>query len=355
MSKTIRDVAKEAGVSIATVSRVINKTNNVKQETRKKVLAATKKLNFYPDQSARTMVSKKTKSVGLLVPTLLNEYWASFCESVQRALLRRGYSLFLGTLDAASEDYLELMLRSVVERKMDGLIIGAQKPNRAGAEPTEGQISRQDSYLLQRIVAILKHVHMPVISYGQEIPGFSSVRGNHYQGGMIAADYLFSQGHRDIAYLGGNPFYRADQDPREKGFRDCLAQKGCPLNESLVRYTPFSVENGYKATAAMLEEGKRFTALFCWNDLLAAGALNALIDRNIRVPGDVSVIGFDDISLARVTRPALTTIHQPIAELGQSTVDLLLESMQSGRDFVPRNITLALDLVERSSCARPAR
>ena len=135
MAKTIRDVAEEAGVSIATVSRVINKTNNVKPETRLRVMKAATKLHFYPDQGARSMVSRKTKSVGLLVPTLLNEYWASFCESAQRAFLREGYSVFLGTLDAGSEGYLETLLRSVIERKMDGLIFGAQGSKLSGAKP----------------------------------------------------------------------------------------------------------------------------------------------------------------------------------------------------------------------------
>jgi len=355
MAKTIRDVAKEAGVSIATVSRVINKTNKVRPETLDRVMKATKKLDFYPDQGARSMVSKKTKSVGLLVPTLLNEYWASFCESVQRALLKEGYSVFLGTLDAASEDYLEKLLRSVIERKMDGLIFGAQKPNHFEMPRPDNNVPQQDDYLLKRIAAMLKHGHLPVISFGRQMPGFSSVWGDHYQGGVLAAEHLLSLGHREIAYIGGDPFYRVEQDPRERGFRDALARNGVSLEEELVQYIPFGVENGQIATRTLLDKQVRFTALFCWNDLLAAGALNQLLDHGIRVPEEISVIGFDDISLARAIRPALTTIHQPIAAMGKSTVDLLLDAMRSGSDFVPRNISLAMELMQRKSTGRVRR
>jgi LacI family transcriptional regulator len=353
VAKTIRDVAKEAGVSIATVSRVINRTTKVRQETLNRVVKAAEKLNFYPDQGARSMVSKKTKSVGLLVPTLLNEYWASFCESVQRALLKEGYSVFLGTLDGASEDYFEKLLRSVLERKMDGLIFGTQRPLHSEKPGPDSNIPEQDTYFLKHVTAMLKHGHLPVISFGEQMPGFSSVWGDHYQGGVLAAEHLKSLGHGEIAYIGGDPFHRKEQDPRERGFRDSLQKNGTALNEHLARYVPFSLENGAAAAGSLLETGKRFTALFCWNDVLAAGALNLLLDRGVRVPEDVSVIGFDDISLARATRPALTTIHQPIAAMGKSTVDLLLDALRSGAEFVPRNITLAMELVERKSCDRP--
>jgi DNA-binding LacI/PurR family transcriptional regulator len=355
MSKTIRDVAEEAGVSIATVSRVINKTNKVRPETRSRVMKAAKKLHFYPDQGARSMVSRKTKSVGLLVPTLLNEYWASFCESTQRALLREGYSVFLGTLDAGTEGYLETLLRSVIERKMDGLIFGAQRPNHTSAKAEGGDIPFQDDYLLRRISTTLRHVHLPVISFGQALSGFSSVWGDHHQGGALVAAHLLSLGHENIAYIGGDPYYREEHDPREKGFREVLTSAGITINEKLVEYVPFSIENGGIAVQKILDRDARFTALFCWNDLLAAGALGQLLDRGVRVPEDVSVVGFDDISIACALRPALTTVHQPIAAMGQSAADLLLDAMRTGGEFVPRNVTLAMELVTRRSSEKARR
>lgn len=355
MAKTIRDVAEAAGVSIATVSRVINKTANVKPETRSRVMKAAKKLHFYPDQGARSMVSRKTKSVGLLVPTLLNEYWASFCESTQRALMKEGYSIFLGTLDGGAEGYLETLLRSVIERKMDGLIFGAQKPNRPGVKAGDGDFPAQDDYLLRRISTTLRHVHLPVISFGQPLSGFSSVWGDHYQGGALVAAHLVSLGHKDIAYIGGDPCNREDHDPREKGFREALTKAGIAISGKLVEYVPFSIENGGIAVRKILDRGARFTALFCWNDLLAAGALGQLLDRGVRVPEDVSVVGFDDISIARALRPALTTVHQPIAAMGQSAADLLLDAMQTGGGFVPRNVTLAMELVTRRSSGKARR
>jgi LacI family transcriptional regulator len=355
MAKTIRDVAAVAGVSIATVSRVINNTNKVKPAVRLRVIKAAKKLHFYPDHSARSLGSRKTKSVGLLVPTLLNEYWASFCESTQRALLKEGYSVFLGTLDAGTEGYLETLLRSVIERKMDGLIFGAQRPNRTGAKATVRDIPFQDDYLLRRISATLRYVHLPVISFGQQIPGFSSVWGDHFQGGALVAAHLLSLGHERIAYIGGDPYYREEHDPRERGFREALTRAGITINEKLVEYVPFGIESGGAAVEKIHSRGVRFTALFCWNDLLAAGALGRLLDRGVRVPEDVSVVGFDDISIARALRPALTTVHQPIAVMGQSAADLLLDAMRTGREFVPRNVTLAMELVTRRSSDKARR
>lgn len=352
MAKTIRDVAKAAGVSIATVSRVINNTSSVTPATRSRVMKAAKLLHFYPDQGARSMVSRKTKSVGLLVPTLINEYWASFCESTQRALLREGYSVFLGTLDGGTEGYLDTLLRSVIERKMDGLIIGAPKPNRTGPEKDAGGITPPDDYLMGRISTTLRHVHLPVTLFGKPVSGFSSVWGDHYHGGELVAEHLMALGHEHIAYIGGDPDSRKENDPREKGFRAALSGAGIPINEKLVEYVPFSIENGGGAIRRILDRGERFTALFCWNDLLAAGALGELLDDGVRVPEDVSVVGFDDISISRAFRPSLTTVHQPISAMGQSAANLLLEAMRSGSGFVPRNITLAMELVARRSSGK---
>lgn len=349
MGSTIGDVAREAGVSIATVSRVINKTDNVRSETALKVTRAAAKLRFYPDRGARALVSKRTRSVGLLVPTLLNEYWASFCESVQGALLRHDYSLFLGTLDGASSDYLERMLRSVVERRMDGLIIGAQRPNGPSHVGRDAVIKGQDEYVERRVRSILEHVRLPVVSFNQTLEGFSSVMGDHEMGGEAAARLLLSLGHRDFAFIGGDPDHFGEHDPRERGFRRVLAQQGIHLDPRLVRYVPFGIESGYAAAGELLDEGLKLTALFCWNDQLSAGALNCLVDRGVSVPGAVSVVGFDDIGLARVTRPALTTIRQPLKAMGEITVRLLLDAMESEGPATPMKVMLPTELVVRGS------
>ncbi len=335
MKSTIKDVAKEAGVSIATVSRIINKNGSVSSATRKRVEEVIERLNFQPDQAARTMVMKVSRYVGLIIPTLSNEYWANLTEVIQRELWTKGYNLML-CIAGEDKDTLKRekeILNNLLERKVDGVIYYHAPDKLEGSKKS----------ILQKYV----DSGIPIVTFEQELPSISRVSGDHLHGAKDAVQHLINLGHRNIAFVG----VAVGILERELGYRNALMLNGINVNEKLIRRTPNSLENGFEATKDLIESGKRFTAMFCWNDVFAFGAIKALESANIKVPKEIAVVGYDDNTMASIFKPALTTVRQPIREIGVNIVELLFETMKNhGSDFHPRNILLQMQLVVRESC-----
>ena len=325
---TIKDVAKEAGVSIATVSRVLNNKNRVSESARKRVIKAIEKLGYTPDPIARTMIKKQTKSVGLLVPTLQNEYWAHLAEVIQNKLWEKGYTLMLCTARHKSISEQEQYLKSFIERRMDGIIVGAL------------DIPDDERMGLPQVI----RRGIPVVAFEKKIPGVHRVAGDDISGAQKAVEHLIMLGHTDIAYLGP-----CDMEGRDIGYRNAHSKNNIMVNESLLFNTSFNVESGYSATLDLLKRGVKFTAIFCANDLIAFGAIRALLDLGKSVPGDIAVVGYDDITKARFFNPRLTTVAQPIEKIGETIVELLMETIEKG-NVNPRNIIFDAELVVRESC-----
>lgn len=325
---TIKDVAKEAGVSIATVSRVVNNKNRVSDSARNRVMKAIEKLGYTPDPIARTMIKKQTKSVGLLVPTLQNEYWAHLAEVIQNKLWEAGYTLMLCTARHKSIREQEQYLSSFIERKMDGIIVGAL------------DIPDNESMGLSQVIKR----GIPVVAFEKKIPGIHRVAGDDISGAFKAVEHLIKLGHRDVAYLGP-----CDMGGRETGYRNAHLKNGIAINESLLADTSFDVTSGYSSIISLLKSGNKFSAVFCANDLIAFGAIRALLDLGKSVPDDVAVVGYDDISKAEFFNPKLTTVAQPIEKIGEAIVELLMETIEKG-NVSPKNIIFDSELVIRESC-----
>jgi LacI family transcriptional regulator len=335
MKITIKDVAKEAGVSIATVSRVLNKKDKVKNSTRKKVSEAIQKLNFNPDQTARTMINKETKSVGLLVPHLSNEYWATVSEVIQEELWQAGYTVMLCTT-ATWNNPVEreiAFLKNFIQRKVDGIIYSTLSDFRSTANPE---------------VTDLLHYNIPVVTYDQHVPGISQVHGDHMRGALEAVNHLMKLGHENIGYIGG-PLLNPD---RELGYRNAHTINGLTINESLIKRGSPTFQFGSQAMKELLNEKGMFSAIFCGNDLIAIGAMQCLENEGIRIPEDVAVVGYDDIDMSGMVKPSLTTVRQPIREMGTAAVDLLINAIEN-KDPVkhsPRNLVYQMELIVRDSC-----
>ena len=330
MKITIKDIAKEAGVSIATVSRVINEKDRVDPETRAKVQKAIKKSGFQPDLVARTMVMKESRTIGLLVPTLANEYWALLSEAIQEELWAAGYTLMLCTTGNMYESKGAAYIQALLRRKMDGIIIGAFHIP-----------------LAERDLEVLLKNKIPMVAFDQRIPGVHMVSGDHFHGAMEVVQHLVNLGHKRIAYIHG----AGSSDERELGYRCVLESNGIGVDGRLIKKTRFGIDQGHQAVIELIESGEQFTSVFCWNDLIAFGAIKALQAKGFHVPEDVAVVGYDDIITAAVFTPSLTTMAQPIREIGSAIVKLLMESIHNQRkDSFPQSITFQMKLKVRESC-----
>ncbi|PZE21670.1 LacI family DNA-binding transcriptional regulator [Paenibacillus xerothermodurans] len=339
MKITIKDVATEAGVSIATVSRVLNKKNRVKQETKLRVQQAIHKLNFQPDHTARSMIMKETRTVGLIVPNLSNEYWALLAEVIQDKLWEHGYSLIVCSTNKSADKEMAFV-KSFTVRRVDGVVFGSS---------TLFGSSRHDEQLANMLKSL------PTVSIDPSISGLNSVVGDNLQGATDAVEHLIGLGHRRIAYIGGPTVSKQ----RELGYRNAMMNHELPVLEELIKRgddnTIAFSSFGYHSMLSLLESGEKFTAVFCGNDLIAIGAIRALEDRRIQVPADISVIGYDDINIAALYKPSLTTVRQPMREMGSAAVDMLLELIQCpDGNNVPKKIVYQNQLVQRESSG-PAR
>lgn len=335
MKSTIKDVAREARVSIATVSRVINNRDRVKDSTRRKVEEAIKKLQFNPNHIARTMINGETKSVGLVVPHLSNEYWSQVAEVIQEELWQLGYTVMLCTTSVVENpvDREVAFLKNFIERHVDGIIFGS--------------LSDFSSFDHPDIKAILAEEQMAIVAFDQRIPGVSQVNGDHMYGAQIAVNHLIKLGHKQIAYIGGSLI----NPDREFGYRNAHVINNLTVNESLIRRGIATYDFGYASMQELLNSGEEFTALFCGNDLIALGALKAIESNSLKVPDDVAIVGYDDINIARMIKPALTTIRQPVKEMAKAAVALLIELIEAdeNQEITPKNLLFQMELVIRES------
>lgn len=334
MRITIKDIAREAGVSIATVSRVLNGKDKIKSSTKARVEQIIEKYNFSPDQIARTMKVKESKSIGLLVPQLSNEFWASLAEVIEEELWSHGYTLFLCTC-STKEDSMskeKAAFESFLQRKVDGIIYC-----------TSSGINSEFQDFTER----LKRCEIPIIAFDQRIPGMNQIYGDHLQGAMDAVQHLFSLGHSRIVYLGG-PLVSPE---RELGYRNAHTLMNVTVDEDLIVRGQPTFQFGQKAMKKMIDSDHHFTAVFCGNDIIALGAIQSLESSGFSVPDDVAVVGYDDIHMASISKPSLTTVRQPISEMGKTVVEHLLQSIETG--YTPDQVcslVFPMTLVIRDSC-----
>lgn len=323
---TLKEVAKLAGVHPTVVSRVLNndKTLNIKPETRMRILEAVKELNYEPNQAARNLRTKETKMIAMIIPDFSNPVYAEIIKGAEQEALDKGYTLIVSTLQ--NEDHL-LSLRS----KVDGLLIGSF--------PSEVEILRT-----------LQKFKKPFVMFNRQIQNINnSVLLDDLSGSRLATEYLIRLGHKKIAHIAG-PLYTSTGLTRLQGYRDSLNKFGLEYESHLVQESDYTLQGGYAATKKLLETRRDFTAIFASNILISLGALNALHDVGLRVPEDVSVIGFHDVYFASTINPPLTTVQLPLVELGKGAVSKLISMLGNERDKAKeKTIIQGAKIIERSS------
>jgi len=307
---TIYDVARVAGVSLATVSRVVNQRPNVRPETRQKVLAAMKELNYRPNLIASALMTGRTATIGLLVPDITNPFFAEICRGVEDAGFAMGFSVMICNTDEKLEKerwYIDVLRNKGVE----GIILASPEVN----DPN---------------IAALHAEGFPIVllTRGVDAPEVPSVGVDDFRGGYLATEYLLRLGHRRVSLFGG-PTRTRPGLYRKKGFEAAMEQYGVPVDPALVDEGEFTAASGAEqATRLLARQVPLPTAIVAGNDLIAIGAIKVLRRSGIRVPEDVSVIGFDLTALARDFDPEITSIAQPMQDLGSEAMRMLVERIR---------------------------
>lgn len=331
MNVTTKTIAKLAGISERSVYRALKNKPEIKKETKKKVLKLAKDYDYRPDAIARSLVMQKTQTIGLFLPDIATSFYAEITAGIEEILAQNGYTLILGKSNFNPKKEISY-LKLFQERKVDGMILAA--------------ISRET---LKELILIEKNKKIPIVlvdvhSDGKDV---DSVKVDNKKGAGLAMNYLFSLGHRRIAFISDKIVTRE----RKIGYENALKKYHLPLNENLIIESSFISEDaGYQGVKQLLQLSNSPTAIFCARDLIAAGAISALVESGLKVPEDISVIGFDDINLAKFLNPPLTTIAQPKEKIGRIAAKRLLEKIRSkGQEKVIKKI-LSPKLVIRSSC-----
>jgi LacI family transcriptional regulator len=333
---TMNDVARAANVSIATVSHVINGTRFVSAERAERVHVAMRELGYTPDATARSLRVGRTDTFGLVIPDNSNPFFAALARFIEEAGFEAGYTTILANSNERP-DREHRYVSTLVSKRVDGLILSP---------------SRGDH---RTLIRLLENARIPVVVVDRdaELPNADIVVYDNEGGSCDATKYLIDLGHERIVCVAG-PADASSAAERVDGFRRAMTEAGLPLSENSVVESDFHFAGGRQATARLLDTGEQFTAVFAANDLMAAGVVRALADRGISVPGDISVIGFDDAPLAEMITPALTTMRQPLQDMAHAAVSLLLSRITGNNGTMPTRRVLTTSLVIRESTARLA-
>ncbi len=329
MKPTIYDIAKLAGVSIATVSKVFNGKGRISESTRQRILRISEEINYQPNMLASALTGKKTYTIGLLIPDLVNPFFAELARHVEDRSHELGFNLVICNTDnnADKENKYIQLLR---QKSADGIIVATGVRNEA---------------LLKELIE--QHMPVALIAREQSTLAASSVVVDDYAGGYSAAAYLAEGGHKRIAVLAESLTVSSSKE-RIRGYRQALGEAGIRYDSSLIYVSDFSVQGGKQMALQALAAHPRPSAIFACNDILAIGAMQAARELGIRIPQELSVVGFDNTILASMTDPPMSTVAQPIQQMGHQVVDLITQEINQEKKAKQR-VVLLPELIVRGS------
>ncbi|MGL6173530.1 MAG: LacI family DNA-binding transcriptional regulator [Cellulosilyticaceae bacterium] len=306
---TIKDVAKLAGVSVATVSRVLNSEENVKAETKQKVKEAIETLHYSPNLLGRNLRRLQTRSVLVLLPTLSNPFYAGVIKGLKNRAEEMGYQIMIGVTDS-EEEIEKRSIKMLTNRLVDGVILFSPRLNVS----LLNKVAKQ--YPIVQCSEYVEESHTSKVTIDNEKAAYE------------ATQYLMELGHRKIALLSNNKGFTSAK-LREEGYRRALRQQNVSIQEDWIRYTEYSYLGGQKACIELLALENPPTAIFAIADSMAVGVVRQLIERGIKVGEDIDVIGFDDTSVTKIYTPTITTISQPRFEMGKAAMQLLISKIEN--------------------------
>ncbi|EOX4188370.1 substrate-binding domain-containing protein [Vibrio cholerae] len=327
---TMKDIARLAGVSTSTVSHVINKSRFVSDEIAERVNNAAQQLNYAPSALARSLKMNRTKTIGMLVTTSTNPFFGEVVKGVERSCYHQGYNLILCNTEGDNQR-MKASINTLLQKRVDGLLLMCST--------LEGE----------RLDVFDRYPDIPIVvmDWGPILFASDKIQDNSLQGGYMAAKHLIECGHKEIGCITG-PLIRHQAQMRYEGYKRALAEARIAINPDWIVESDFECEGGYQAFEKLYERGKLPSALFVCNDMMAMGVIQAANQRGLRIPDDLSLIGYDDVHIAKFMTPALTTIHQPKYRLGKAAVDTLLYRLENP-DTTAQVVQLEPTLVVRNS------
>lgn len=332
MKVRLEDIAREAGVNLSTASRSLSGAYGVHPRTRARVMEIAKRLNYRPNRVARGLVTGRSHTMALVVSDIRNPFFADVCRGAEDAALESDCELIVcnSDLDAGKQfRYIE----SLLAKRVDGILMNSV-----------AALSRaQQEQLAASGVAVV------LLNRTSALKRFSTVAADNFEGGVLAAKCLLGLGHTSIANLTG-PRKHGNLTERTRGFVKTIQSAGLP--EPVVLHGTHTFDGGYEMTRKLLAAHCNITAVFAANDVMAFGCMLAARELGIRIPRDLSIVGFDNVSVSQIVDPPLTTIHQPKYELGRSAMELLLH-LADRQDQEPEHRIIGVRLIERMSCAVP--
>ena len=334
MSVTIKDIARKVGVSIATVSMVINnKDSRISDRTKRKINDAVKELNYHPNLAARSLMTSETKTVGLIIPDVSNPFFADYSKNLDSRLSQQQYSLFLCNSNNNMEKE-ENYLSELINRNVDALVISS-----VNIEELSG-------------TELFREVKIPILLFDRKLnsSNINTISIDNFHGGYLAARELVQNHHTDICCISGS--FRLDNiRARFEGFRQYLAESGLSFDGESLFEGELTLEHGYRSAKEIVrrKNEKNYTAIFCTNDLIALGVYKAFREEGVRIPEDVSIVGFDNVEFTDYLSPPLTTVAQPVRELGEKSADIVVSLLSGNRVNEP--LCLPVALVRRASVA----
>lgn len=333
MRTTLKDIARACAVDVATASRSLSHAYGVRSETRQKVIAEAARLNYRPNNLAKGLVTGKSHTIAMVISDIRNPFFAELARGAEDAAYRAGFELILCNSDLDSSKELGYV-HSLLEKRVDGILM-----NTLGAlTDTEWEE--------------LTHYGVPIVLLNRppvRAQEFSTVFADNIAGGHLAGSYLNRLGHRKLVALTGSQNNGSLAD-RGQGFLHAMEEAGSDIGLTTLR-SQHTTEGAYQSISEMLITNRHeCTAIFAANDAMAFGAIRAIFEAGLRVPDDISVIGFDDVEMASMIRPPLTTIYQPKYEFGCAAVEVLLRQIERSENLHPEHQLLDVKLIVRESC-----
>ncbi|WEG73355.1 LacI family DNA-binding transcriptional regulator [Vagococcus intermedius] len=324
MKLTIKDIANKAGVSITTVSQILNnKGSRFSEETRNKVLRIVAENNYKPDFFAKSMITKRSRTIGMIVPDVTDLFFSKLIEGVETYLNALGYMIILcnskHSVELEKKSFEELMYRSV-----EGIIVAT--PNLL------------DPFIMEVCLRKKKDIPVVLVDMGKNTRNEGKLIVEEYKGVHEGVSYLIKQGHRKIGFLREvGDYYQLSE--RITGYLNCLEDYNIPYNPAYIEECFLTIQGGYEGTQKLLHKSNReITALVCSNDQMAIGAYQAIYEAGLKIPEDISVIGFDDLETGKYLAPALTTIHQPVFDIGFSAAKFAVDAIENPYVRIPNKI-----------------
>jgi len=326
---TLKMVAERAGVSVNTASRAINNKSDINEKTKKRVLKVAQELGYVQNATAVALRTKKTRTLGVVIADNRNPFYAEVLNGMEEAAREKNYHIILAN---TQRDYRkeEEAINLLLAKRVDGLLI----------TPVQ---DRNDD------IKKLIEANIPFVIVGRDFENIEvdAVYNDEVKGGFFATEYLIKKGHKRIAFINGF-LHKSPAQGRLEGYKKALKEHGIPLDDMMVSVGDIDVEDGYERTKQMLEKNLDFTAIFAYNDMMAFGAMQAVKEKGLRIPEDIGLVGYDDISFSSLISPSLSTIRLKKQELGAESVKLLLSRINGSREKM-KKIMLNVELIVRGT------